>query len=466
MKPKNKFKFWSIILLAINSIIGTGIFLTPADVMKQAGTLTPLIYFLAAIFAGILALTFAAAAKYVNQNGAAYAYAKAAFGENIGFYIGITRFVAGAIAWGVMGTAVVKSILSIFLGASNVTTNQITIGFILLMAILLIINMLGNRVVEIINNLSTIGKLLALLTAIIAGFILFLQAGTNHFNDLNLMTNAQGNPLIPTLTLTTFVGAIISAFYAYTGFESVASASSEMENPEKNLPRALPMAMLIIAAVYIGIVTTAMLINPQAVINSKEVVALAAAYSNPIIKQVIIYGAIVSMFGINVAASFSTPRIFEAIAAEGQLPQTLSRKNKQGLPVIAFIITAALAIVVPMAFQYDMRGITVISAISRFVQFIVVPLAVICFYFGKHRNPVITTAGKNKITDVLIPVLALITTIFLLTKFNWVGQFSIVNAAGESHLNLYALAAMVVGYVLLPAVLYLINRRSQRTQAD
>ncbi|WP_245393033.1 amino acid permease [Staphylococcus coagulans] len=80
-----KLGFWSIVLLAINSIIGSGIFLSPGAVISIAGSYTPYLYILAAIFASILAVTFAAASKYVNKSGAAYAYATAAFGDNIGF---------------------------------------------------------------------------------------------------------------------------------------------------------------------------------------------------------------------------------------------------------------------------------------------------------------------------------------------------------------------------------------------
>ena len=66
---KTKLGFWSIVLLAINSIIGSGIFLTPGSVVSMVGTKAPLAYFFAAIFASILAITFAAAAKYVNKTG-------------------------------------------------------------------------------------------------------------------------------------------------------------------------------------------------------------------------------------------------------------------------------------------------------------------------------------------------------------------------------------------------------------
>ena len=121
MAEKQKMKFWSIVLLTINSIIGTGIFLSPGSVAKLSGSLAPWIYLCAAVFASVLAITFASAAKYVTKNGAAYAYSKAAFGENVGLYVGITRFVAASIAWGVMATGVVKTTLSIFGYDSNNT---------------------------------------------------------------------------------------------------------------------------------------------------------------------------------------------------------------------------------------------------------------------------------------------------------------------------------------------------------
>ncbi|AMC93744.1 amino acid permease [Erysipelothrix larvae] len=444
---RKKFGFWSIVLLTINSIIGTGIFLSPQGVIATAGTLTPLIYIAAAIFAGVLAMVFASAAKYVNKNGAGYAYAKAAFGNNIGLYVGITRFVSAAIAWGVMGTAVVRTTLSIFVGASNVTTSMITLGFIVLMSVLLVINLLGNHIVQIMNNVSTIGKISALVVAISAGFIGFLLTGTSHFGEVRDLV-----PGSTSMDLSLFVAAVIAAFYAFTGFESVASATSEMENPEANLPKAIPLAMGIIALIYIGVVSSAMIANPQAILNSEEVVVLASAFDHPLIKQIIVYGSLVSMFGINIAASFSTPRVFQAMAQENQIPQSLAKENSKGIPVLSFVVTALLAVVIPMAFQYDMKGIMVISSISRFVQFIVVPMGVIAFYYGKAKNEheVLKTARKNFVMDVIIPIIGLCMVVLLLVKFDWVGQFSMKDAQGVQTLNMYAISAMVVGYVLLP----------------
>lgn len=455
MTSKQKFGFWSIVLLGINSIIGTGIFLTPQEVMLKAGKFTPIVYIIAAFFAIILAITFSSASKYVNKNGAAYAYSKAGFGDNIGFYVGITRFVAAAIAWGVMATAVVKTSFSILYGSNELSTGQITIGFVILMLILLGINLSGTYVLKIFSNISTVGKVAALVIAIVAGGIIFVTSGTNHFSEVNSLVDIKMN-------LTTMTGAIMAAFYAFTGFESIASAASEMENPEKNLPRAIPLAIFIIAVIYVCIVGIGMIINPDQLIHSKEVVVLASIFDNQLIKSIIIYGALVSMFGINIAASFGTPRVFEAISNEGQIPKFFSQKNKNGVPVLAFIITAALAILIPMSFQYDMKGIMVISSVSRFIQFLVVPLAVIGFYYGKSAEALLKTAKKSLVLDVCIPVVAFLTSLFLLIKFDWVGQFSIqADDGGSSSLNYYAISSMIIGYIVLPLVLKIYNDNYQ-----
>lgn len=375
---KNKFGFWSIVLLTINSIIGTGIFLSPAGVVKEAGTYTPLIYILAGLFAIILAITFASAAKYVNKNGSAYAYAKTAFGDNLGYYVGITRFVAGSIAWGVMATAVVRTTIGIFAGAESATMGNITVGFLILMAILLTIVFSGSFITKIASNVSTVGKVTALVVAVIAGFFIFFKTGQNHFHEINEIKNAAGELAIKPMDITVFVGAILSAFYAFTGFESVASAASEMESPEKNLPKAIPLAIGIITLIYVSVVTIAMVINPEALLNSTEPVILASAFENPVIKNIIIYGAVISMFGINIAAAFGTPRIFEAMAEEGQLPAMLSKKTQKGVPLFAFIVTAAMAIVVPMETGETVLNYYALGAML--VGYIILPIALFVPY--------------------------------------------------------------------------------------
>ena len=179
-----------------------------------------------------------------------------------------------------------------------------------------------------------------------------------------------------------------------------------------------------------------------------------------IISNIIIYGALVSMFGINVAASFHTPRIFEAMAKEKQIPAYFDKRTANGVPMRAFFITALLAIVIPMAFGYNMMGIMIISSISRFIQFIVVPLGVIAFFYGKNKEEVLD-AKKNFVTDVFFPLLSVVLTVFLLVKFNWAAQFSLKTESGEMATNWYAISAMVIGYIVLPLALFM-SRKNEK----
>ena len=454
-----KMKFWSIVLLTINSIIGTGIFLSPGAVVKSVGDKAAMIYLAAAIFAIVLAVTFAAASKYVSKGGAAYAYSKAAFGNEVGSYVGITRVVSASIAWGVMATGVVKTTMSIFgLDSSNIT--NVTIGFITLMIVLLLINLIGTKLLTLISNISTIGKVGALGITILAGLGILLFTSENHLNEINLLVDANGNSIIPEFTTSVFVTALIGAFYAFTGFESVASGSTDMEEPEKNLPRAIPLAILIIALIYFGIVYVSMNINPVAMVTSNEPVVLASIFKNDLLQKIIVIGALMSMFGINVAASFHTPRVFEAMAAEKQVPDFFTKRTSAGLPITSFILTALIAVVIPLAFNYNMAGIIIISSISRFIQFLIVPLAVISFFYGKSKEEIIN-AKKNFIIDVIIPIIALLLTILLLIKFNWVGQFSNTLDDGTRVLNIKAVFSMLIGYLVLPILLRIYMRRNK-----
>jgi len=461
-KAEDKLGFWSIVFLAINSIIGSGIFLTPGNVVRQAGSKSLLVYLIAAIFASILAISFAAASKYVTKSGAAYAYSKAAFGDKVGFYMGVLRYFSASVAWGVMAVGVIKSTISIFGGDPN-NTLSVTIGFLILMALITLINLFGQKVVKYVMNLATIGKLAALVLIIVAGVVLLITTGVSHnLNTVDQITQ-NGQKIVPTLTTTGFVMAIVSAFYAFTGFESVASGSEDMKEPEKNLPRAIPLAILVIAAIYIGVVAVAMLVNPRALMTTKQVVAIAAIFKNEILRDFILVGALVSMFGINVASSFNAPRILEAMARENQMSKALTKRTKNDFPIRTFFISVALAILIPMAFQYDMVNLITLSAMVRFLGFIVVPLAVIQFYRGKSKEKVLD-APKSAWTDVIVPILSILLVVFLLVEYNWKVQFGIVVNGKVVGVNWYAIAMMIFGFIILPLIMFWISKSERKNE--
>ena len=458
----DKLGFWSIVFLAINSIIGSGIFLTPGSVVSQAGSKALIVYLIAAIFASILAISFSAAAKYVTKSGASYAYSKAAFGDNVGFYVGILRYFSASVAWGVMAVGVIKSTISIFGGNPDKFLN-VTIGFIILMLAVTVINLFGQKFVKLVMNIATAGKLAALLLIIVAGVILLITTGASHSLSSVDQITQNGHKIVPALTTTGLVMAVVSAFYAFTGFESVASGSEDMQEPEKNLPKAIPLAILVIAAIYIGVVAVAMVLDPKALMTTKQVVAISAIFKNDILRDVILVGALISMLGINVASSFNAPRILEAMAREHQLPATLTERTKNNFPIKTFFISEALAILVPLAFQYNMTNLITLSAMVRFLGFIIVPLAVICFYYGKNKQPILP-APKNALTDIFVPILSIVLVIFLLVKYNWQAQFGIIENGKVVGVNWYAIFMMIFGFIILPLFMFWFSRKERSSK--
>ena len=155
------------------------------------------------------------------------------------------------------------------------------------------------------------------------------------------------------------------------------------------------MAILIIGTAFIGLITIIMMLNPEALLRTKQVVSLVAIFKSPILYNIILYGALISMFGINIATSFSIPRMLESVAEKGQLPVWFKYRNQYGFPLHAFLVTALVAVLLPMSFRFEMDSIIVLSAISRFVQFLIVPAALITFYMGKAHEDVLDSRKEH-----------------------------------------------------------------------
>lgn len=466
MKPLLGFR--SVVLLGINGIIGAGIFLTPGNVIKLAGPLAPLAYLLAGLFAGIMAFVFAMAAKYVKSNGACYAYTKEAFGQRIGIYVGVTHAITASIAWGVLASLFVSTLLKVLFPqqpwANDTELFSVkTCAFIVFIAVLLTLNLFGNRMIAWANGISTVGKIFALAVFVAGG--LWLVA-TQHINNYATSGSAgvyQPGPFA-------FFGAIevghgaaaglilatMAALYAFTGFESIANAAEEMHEPDRTLPKAIPLAILGVGAVYLLAVVVAMLLGPNKVVASDQPVTLAAAIGNDVFRTVVIAGALVSMFGINVAASFGAPRLWTALSDNGILPARLSDQNRFGVPMIAFGITAVLALAFPLALRFDSVNLTGLAVIARFIQFIVVPIALIAL--ARERSEVHPGVTPNPFTDKALPVVAVAISVALAVFFDYRTIF----LTAQGHANYFSIVLIVVTFIAVPAIAYVHYYRTPR----
>ena len=136
MKNKKKFGLISIILLGMNAIIGSGIFLLPGQAYDLVGTSSLFVFLFITLLAGSLALCFAEAAGLFKSNGAAYIYAKEAFGNFAGFEVGFMKYVVQLISWATMAVGFVTALSAIFPEVSNgVLRNAIVVGLIVVLSL-------------------------------------------------------------------------------------------------------------------------------------------------------------------------------------------------------------------------------------------------------------------------------------------------------------------------------------------
>lgn len=396
--PKSsKFGFWSIVLLGINSIVGTGIFLLPNKAYALVGSVSLGVLLFDAILAGCIAMCFAEVAGFFTRNGGPYLYARYSLGDFFGYEVGVLKWIVIMIAWAVMAVGFATALGATFpFFAGDFMKNVISSIIIILLTI---INIAGVNITKILNNLMTISKLVPLFAFIAIG--IFFVNGSNF------------TPLFPddTYVSGSFADAAILLFFAYTGFEAIAVGAGDMENPKKNLPRAIIVVMLIVSILYMLILGISIGILGAGLSNEKA--PLQAAFGQiigPVGAYFILTGTLLSMGGINMAQSFLGPRVCTSLAEDGMLPAALAKRTAWGTPYIACIVTGAASLL--LAWSGSFTTLAAISAVSRFTQYLPTCLSVIIFRkkWALKERPYKIPGG------ILIPIIAIVVSLWMLAQ--------------------------------------------------
>lgn len=395
MSDKNKLGLFSIVLLAINGIIGTGIFLLPGKTAALVGVNSLWVILFDALLVISLALCFAEMGGMFKTNGGPYVYAKEAFGDFIGFEVGFIKWAIAIIAWSAMAVGFATAIGTFWAPASttlgrNILSTSIIIG-------LGIINMMGVKISKILINVVTVSKILPLLFFVLVG--IFYVKGVNFEALSSSQSIAKGG----------FGEAALIIFYAFTGFESIAVAAEDMDNPERNVPKAIIVVILLVSVVYMLIQTISIGILGDALPTSEAPIADAAnVFMGPLAKAMVTAGTLISIGGINIGASFVTPRSGVAMADDGLIPRFISKRNSKDAPYVAIIITVIFAMLISWTGTF--AKLAAISVVSRFAQYIPTCLAVVVL---RKRRPEMPRTFKVPFGP-MIPTIAIVVSCWLL----------------------------------------------------
>lgn len=395
---KDKLKLPSIILLGLNAIIGSGIFLLPNKAMALIGPASIGVILFDMLLVISIALCFAEAAGMFSKNGGPYVYAKEAFGDFVGFEVGFMKWAISIIAWAAMAVAFATALGKVWAPAGNQFTQNVIVVCILVG--LGIINILGVNLSKVIGNIITVSKLVPLIIVIAVG--IFFINGSNF------------TPMFPgpngTYISGSFGAATLLLFYAFTGFESIAVAAKDMEDPQKNLPKAIIIVMIIVSIFYMALQVVAIgVLGADLAKDLTPIQTVAKNLMGPFGNALVAAGTLISIGGINVAAAFITPRSGVALAEDGLVPKIVGKQSKKGTPYVAIIITVLLAI--PIALSGSFTTLAAISVVSRFVQYVPTCLAIIVL-----RKRTDLTGSFRVPFGPVIPILAVLVSFWLLLQ--------------------------------------------------
>ena len=221
---------WDLVAIAINGIIGAGIFGLPSKVFSLIGPYSLIAFVACAVVVTLFILCFAEVGSRFDETGGPYLYAREAFGPAVAFEIGWLIWLARLTAFAANCNLLV-AYLSYFLPAATNPFWRASI-IVTVVFVLATINFIGVRQAAIVSNLFTVGKLIPLMIFIAIG-LFFL--------------NPTAFTLGPPPTTGAFSQSVLLLIYAFTGFEMAAIPAGEVRDPKKDLPRALLIAIGVVA---------------------------------------------------------------------------------------------------------------------------------------------------------------------------------------------------------------------------
>ncbi len=410
---KRTLNAFSISLLGIGAIVGTGIFvLTGVAAAKYAGPGLIFSFILAGIVSGLAAICYAEFASTVPIAGSAYTYSYATMGELIAWIIGwdlILEYAVGAgavsIGWSGYVVDFLKSALGITL-PKVLTASPFAGGFVNLPAVIIILLVtalliLGTSQSTIVNNIIVAIKL--------AVIVFFLVVGVGHVNPANWQ------PFLPFGVGGIFRGASI-IFFAYIGFDQISTSAEETKNPARDLPIGIFVSLLVCTVLYIavtavltGIVSYTKLDVASPVSHSLILLGLNVAGS------IISVGAICGLTTVLIVLLFGQSRIFFSMARDGLLPGIFSRVHPRFRTpylssLIVGVVVAAIAGFIPIDVVAELTNIGTLAA------FVLVSVGVLVL---RRTQPDLKRGYRVPLVP-WIPILSIIASIVLIFSLPFV----------------------------------------------
>jgi len=361
--PK-KLNFSQCLAIGLGNIIGAGIFVLAGTTIDAAGPSAILAFILTAILATTVGLNSAElSSKFPKVEGGVYSFAKVILGDTVGFLVGFLRLISYAIS----GSAVALG-FSGYLVAFNLPIFLYYPIAAVLIVILGLIEMHGLRFTakfeQIFVAFNIIGLVIFSLVAILY----------SHYNPNNFY------PFAP-YGLNGILQASAIAFFAYSGFNTIATLTPDVENGEKVVPKAIIASLFISSSLYILVIVSLLLAMNWGFYGLQSnplSIALSSIHAPYWVVLIVGLSALTSTLSVTLSLIVAGSRTLKQMATDALLPNYLGRNNKISTAIIIFIMllslflgnveSIALVANFGVIFSYLLSGIEVFFARRRKIK--------------------------------------------------------------------------------------------------
>jgi APA family basic amino acid/polyamine antiporter len=348
-----------LVALGVGAIVGTGILTLIGVGAGKAGPAVILSFAIAGVICACAALAYAEVATMIPASGSAYTYSYAVFGELIAWMIGVAlileyTLVVSAVAVGWSGYAA-GFLKSVGLGLPDALIQGPELGgvinlpsiFIIWVVAALLIG--GTRESATINAILVVIKMLALALFIAVTLPVFDPSHFHPFMPYGFPKTGPSGSEVGVMA----AAAII--FFAFYGFDAIATAAEEAKDPSRDLAIGIVGSMVVCVAIYMAVAAAAIgAVKYSGFADSAEPLALILReIGRPWAARILGASAVIALPTVILAFFYGQSRIFFTVARDGLLPTSLARVSKRGTPVritiFTAIVTSAFAGLIPLA---------------------------------------------------------------------------------------------------------------------
>jgi amino acid transporter len=340
---------WTVTLLVINAIIGSGIFGLPSVVARLVGPASPWAWIVGAAGNAVIVLCFAEVASRFTAAGGAYLYARESLGRLAAIQVGwlsyLTRLSAVA-----AGANLFTDNLAEFFPAVEREAVRVTVLTVML-ALFALVNYRGARGSARLSNFFTVSKLLPLGAFVVAGIVF-------------LVVRHPAPTAVPAAADPDWIQTLVLVMFAYGGFDNAVLAMGEAKNPRRDAPFALGAAMLFMTVLYtvIQLLVNRALPDPGA--TDRPLADAARVFLGPAGGKLLAAGAVISVIGFLVANFLGAPRLTFALSEHRDAPAWLGRIHPRfRTPYMSILVFAFL--VWGLAVIGNFQGNATLSGVTR-----------------------------------------------------------------------------------------------------